>query len=63
MKAILAASGTPERAVLSFQEAAGVDHEGEEELALALGEAEPGEGCSRAFRSRCRELDAAGFRA
>ena len=37
--AVLAAHGAGERAVLPFKEAAGVDHDGHQELALPLGEA------------------------
>ena len=50
LSAVLAASGTRERAVLAFQEAAGVDHDGDKELTLALGEAEAGEGVHAAVR-------------
>jgi hypothetical protein len=49
LPAVLTASGTRERAVLALQEAAGVDHDGDEELALALGEAELREGVHAAF--------------
>ena len=36
LAAVLAARGAGERAVLPLQEAAGVDHDGHEELALPL---------------------------
>jgi hypothetical protein len=49
LAAVLASSGTRERAVLAFQEAAGVDHDGGEKLALALGETETGERVHTAF--------------
>jgi hypothetical protein len=49
LPAVLAASGTRERAVLALQEAAGVDHDGDKELALALGEAELRECVHAAF--------------
>jgi hypothetical protein len=49
LPAVLAASSTRERAVLAFQEAAGVDHDCDEEIALALGETELGEGVHAPF--------------
>ena len=36
LPAVLAANGARERAVLALQEAAGVDHDSDEELAMAL---------------------------
>jgi hypothetical protein len=49
LAAVLAANGACVRAVLPLQETAGVDHDGGEELALALGEAEPGKGVHASF--------------
>lgn len=49
LPAVLAASGARERAVLAFQEAAGVNHDSDEELTLPLGEAEAGEGVHAPF--------------